>query len=333
MGGQGATYNDKAFPKRNSFTILHKMRKLSIFLLLFLCAVFSRAQTNIYHPFPDSNAVWTEFVGGSNSFCPGPPNPNPYIYEYNFSYFIEGDTLLNAINYHKLYQSGWTRGYCNAQGPSNNWLPLPKNYNGAFRQDTVAKKVFWFRPGNSQECLLLDFSLQVGDTVPDCPWGCSPLTVVSIDSIKIGTTYRKQWNLMPPASIIEGIGSTMGLLEPLCPFEYSGNLLCFAQNNIPYYPDTATSCAILTSLVEENKTIELSVAPNPFSQQTTIRSSKDLTHASIYLLSILGDIQLFMSDVSGREIMLQRGSLSRGIYFLKIVAEGKQVTIKKMIVE
>jgi hypothetical protein len=143
---------------------------------------------------------------------------------------------------------------------------LAPAYRGAYRQNIPQKEVYFVEPFTNQECLLYDFKLGVGDTVTGCYNPGSCIIVSSVDSVLIGSNYRKRINLAtnPPYSLIEGIGSTAGLLEPLCPFEYIANLICFSQNGQTLYPDTVTDC-ILTTQIPEIPEVEIaSVHPNPF---------------------------------------------------------------------
>src|SRR5205809_695310 len=68
------------------------MNKFILFFLL--CFYFQSAfpQTNVYHPFPDSAAVWNVIILGDNQ-C---------ITCYNHSYWISGDTSINGNTYHKI---------------------------------------------------------------------------------------------------------------------------------------------------------------------------------------------------------------------------------------
>src|SRR5688572_13337561 len=161
-------------------------------LLLVVCG--SQAQTNIYHPFPDSNAVWNVFASGCcTASCPGPIN-DPVIDDFTFSYFISGDTLVNGLTYHKLYKSGSHHQHCVLGTSVDNWNFYNNVPAGVFRQDTAAKQVYKLASFN-QECLLYDFNLNIGDTLKgDCMnWGSCAI-VTSIDSVLVGGNYRTRYN-------------------------------------------------------------------------------------------------------------------------------------------
>ena len=63
--------------------------KQTLIILLTLLILQVNAQTSVYHPFPDSNAIWNcsyliDCLQGCN-------------YEYgNFSLIIDGDTLISG---------------------------------------------------------------------------------------------------------------------------------------------------------------------------------------------------------------------------------------------
>jgi hypothetical protein len=153
------------------------MKKL-ILLFSFLLTLSAKAQTNVYHPFPDSNAVWTVGWGYSD---PGPPACSK---EAHFSYLIAGDTLINSIIYNKINSP-----YCDVIGGFCGVFPYcGNNYAGAIREDMIFKKIWFIPPGSNSEELLYDFNLNVGDTVHGTIInGCeNGRTIMSKDSILLG---------------------------------------------------------------------------------------------------------------------------------------------------
>lgn len=90
----------------------------------------------------------------------------------------------------------------------------------------------------SEEYLAYDFNLTVGDTVPNPAYyqesGLSDfdLIIQSIDSVLIHGTWRRRFQINSFPDIIEGVGSSSGLLNPLNYF-WSGaceiSLLCYLE--------------------------------------------------------------------------------------------------------
>src|SRR6185295_5120412 len=214
------------------------MKNILLFLF-FIITCSAKAQTSIYHPFPDSGAVWNVHYSRSDL-------PTCSAEDY-FSYFYTGDTAIGGFSYKKVTRSFvvTTGDYlCNCCAPST-------GYMGALRDDTSAHRIFFVRAGHSQESLLYDFNLTTGDTLPfDSICLCPTLfytVITSVDSVLIGTQYRKSFETSFGNWIIEGIGSTFGLLEVGCADIADGfgwSLGCVSGNGITLYPDSSRQCEI-----------------------------------------------------------------------------------------
>ncbi len=101
--------------------------KTILIILFFSIPVFGSSQN--YYSFPDSNAIWNHYfeIGESKSFN----NTTKY-----YSYGLMGDTIINSINYSKLYEF------------SDTVFTLSAEYLGGLREDTLRKvyytgKEFW----------------------------------------------------------------------------------------------------------------------------------------------------------------------------------------------
>lgn len=206
-------------------------RVLSHALLVALPSIFScslaSAQTSVYHPFPDSNAVWGMVSGCSDMIqqC-----SNSMYIQYNFA----GDTSIEGNTYKVVHEVvGQDPGGC--CGPPEDLGP------GFLRDDTAARKVYWRIPGMNADTLLFDFTLELGDTLGGL-YGNTGLcvgaviTVQSIDSVLVGVSFRKRINFSATdpcqqTSIIEGVGSTNGLTACYAtPNTFSILLMCFTVN-------------------------------------------------------------------------------------------------------
>jgi hypothetical protein len=304
------------------------MKKLLLLSITMLALNFSYGQTSVYHPFPDTNAIWNVTYSGYQAACA------------KYSYFLTTDTTVNSFTYKKIYQqksnyptNPWTSG-CDWCCPS----PAIIFYAGALREDIVAKKVYYLPVFASSDTLLYDFNLEVGDTVP-LGWNnwCSALQVGSIDSVLIGTSYRKRWNMADPnincvsttSSVIEGIGNTFGLLEHFNFFEQGGNLDCFSQNNQTLYPSySPNTVCTLVSGVEELPQVGFSVSPNPLSSQTTIQFERKLNNASLSLYNCYGQKVKEINNINDQTIILTRDKLTNGLYYAQLTQENYAVTIQ-----
>src|SRR5688572_4384490 len=138
--------------------------------LLFALSMFSaNAQTSVYHPFPDSSAMWrqTGYVNGFWCCCTG---FGPCLKEDDYEFFLQGDTSIGSIAYKKIYLTGLGVEHllyavsCSPGCSNSDYYYYNNEYAGSIRQDTALRKVYFMPPGHVQDTLLYDFDLQVGDT-------------------------------------------------------------------------------------------------------------------------------------------------------------------------
>src|SRR5437016_5667275 len=137
---------------------------MKIVLLLIIAAVMleAKAQTSVYHPFPDSNAVWC----GGRSQC-----WNNKVANKNSTYVLGKTVFINGHIYGqlKIYEQFYTN--CEGTFSCSCLNPPPWSIDSMtyyIRQDRALKKV-WLYTG-SQESILYDFNLHVGDTLNSNKW-------------------------------------------------------------------------------------------------------------------------------------------------------------------
>lgn len=300
-------------------------------LLLFSTVVtlYANGQTSVYHPFPDSAAMWNI---ESNKAC-GLYFDN---WAYLYSLTITGDTIINGINYHKLQvpiEVIISNGQCATFGTWTN----PGYYAGGIRQEILNKKVFFIPPTDTTEQLLYDFNMQVGDTVRGyIENSVFPDDIVqSIDSILVGSDYRKRWRINPyyNIDIIEGIGSTYGLIEQ-SPGNVSDNnvyiISCFSENGLTLYSTTTTSCQLITAVNAMDKPQNVvNVFPNPSNGALTVDFDQPINVCEIQLTDLLGNIILDLQTNNQKVFKIKY--LSNGTYILTVLYKDGSTINKKII--
>ena len=310
------------------------MKKLLLLIIIFW-SVSIKAQTNVYHPFPTSNAIWREFsyhdqFQSSSSSCSDYQNE------------IYGDTIVGSFTYHKImsYVKYYAFPYCGY--PPSMYTPSYFNYYiGAFREDTAIRKVYFLPLDSISDTLLYDFNLNIGDTLPTTYTNNdhndinSPVIniVTSIDSVLIGNEYHKRFEISalnwggyfgPYVYLIEGIGSSFGLLGWLRPdpeVPIGSNLLCFKQNGLTVFPDSSYQCDIVSSIDENEIKSEpiIQIFPNPFSESTTIEfENKNSENYSLEIYNNLGQKVRMISNIRNNKIIIERGNFNSGIYFFQL---------------
>ena len=300
------------------------MKKIILLFLIFN-ATFSFSQTSVYHEFPDSNAVWN--FDCVQWMCMPIGAGGQANVHFQYSVIINGDTTINGLTYDKLF-TPFIHEILNV----NCQMWMGPGYKGAVREDVSLKKVFYVPQSDTAEQLLYDFNMQVGDTVQG--YLRSYLqpgfdTVISIDSVLVGNTFRKRWyvNNSYFISIIEGIGSTYGLIEP-SPGTSTDfptyDLTCYRLFDATLYPDTLTNCDLITSLpsVEEGRNT-IHVYPNPSRGRLNIESD-DAGMEEIRLLDLSGrTIQIW--SAAGEQSFTIR-DLPDGMFILEIARRDDQTT-------
>lgn len=282
------------------------------------------AQTSTYHQFPDSNAVWNY---NYQLFCFSNGIANEF-----YSIEMSGDTVINNLNYQKLsipYLQSQSTGTCGG---------YPIGYKGAIREDIPAKKVYIVPPSSNTEELLYDFNLQVGDTVKGYLESFTGYDVVqSIDSVLVGNSYRKRWDVNNCYFIyfIEGVGSTYGLLEPSpsCVTDFADiSLSCFQENGRTLLPDTITSCNLITSIQEEKVQTDVRFYPNPFSGSSQIQISQNLINASLTISDLKGRMIKRIANINGDNYTFSASGLAEGIYLARIEEDGVVLSSTKIVI-
>ncbi|MHC1776387.1 MAG: T9SS type A sorting domain-containing protein [Lentimicrobium sp.] len=301
------------------------MKKL-LFFIAALSVLSAKSQTSVYHPFPDSNASWNIHMSQGMCFMGG-------WSDEDYSIMIFGDTIIDSQIYHKL-TTPWVEvvstGGCTQQNFSG--------YQGAIRQDIPGKKVFFVPPSASDEILLYDFNMEVGDTVRGyLQLFHAPTDVVAeIDSVLVGDTYRKRWSINPCYGIylIEGVGSTFGLLAPYpgCMTDMNDySLTCFNQDGLSVYPDLFSECLLITSINDADITGHtVHIFPNPSNGSFTVAFDRPDEITEIRISGITGNT-VFQKKTENLSTVTITG-IPAGTYILTIIDRESRSSNRKIII-
>lgn len=297
------------------------MKRIILFLSLTIAINISKGQN--YIPFPMDSTIWrVDFYANVGPGC--------YCY-LQYQYFTHGDTTINAKPYTKIMKTG--AYYCGC-GPVNQ-----NGYNGAIRQDTIGKKIYIIQPDSTVEKILYDFNQNVGDTIKsvltESLYASKDAIITSIDSILIGSVYHREFQIqgsgLNPIQFIEGIGSTLGLLEPLITFEFWGTLVCVANFGQTIYPDTVISCPFVTDVIKnDNINSVISIYPNPADDNIIIEIPASMNE-TIFIYNIMGQLLLQQPMQQAKE-EINISSLAAGVYFIK-VSSSDGIAVRKFIKE
>ncbi len=322
------------------------MKKLQLLIvgLMFTTTIF--AQMNF--PRPSDNPFWTELHGmiwscstsGPHGVCSG------YYCQCTTPIYYKTDTIINGTIYNRLY----SRGICNAVylGTPQNGCPFTFNYENPetifaiVRQDTINKIVYIW--DYNSEKVLYDFkNIIVGNDYPQTYNNISSdtLVVVSEDSILLNNRYHKKWDLgirqngsinsQGFVSIIEGVGSTFGIIATLSlPFENDDEMICFSLENNVIYPDSSFNCDKSVSINNPPKIQELKIFPNPVVDVITIQTDFSPSLKSVISIMTSTGQVIIQKEITKNEMKLNLASLPKGFYILQIKNDNI-ITIRKII--
>ncbi len=308
------------------------MKRIVLIILFLVCIFNTNAQTQVYHAFPDSNAVWCERWAWFDGTC-----DNNYD---RFIQLVRGDTSIGGHVYHKTFtfNGDFHSSLCGGTGFLNS-----TSIGIGYRQDIPNKRIYKCCP----DTLAYDFNLSLNDTLPGTFNYSSSNDrnyISSIDSVLMDNSYRKEYwiSIVGGHSIsdsnyvalIEGVGSTFGLFAPLIPnFESYSTLLNFTQSDtIPTYnPCGFMFYTGINETKSENNKITLS--PNPFTSQTTLSFGEQQTNTTVLITNLLGEEIKTIPHVHTQQLVIDKGEMKAGIYFVQTIDDAKRICNKKMVVE
>jgi hypothetical protein len=306
------------------------MKRLIILLCIASCSLKVSSQS--YHPVIEDDKVWLEsFYIGAN-IC---------YYESVYQLRFGGDTLINEFTYRKILSRSYSPvsagPYCPPFVLNQNWFELDYVF---MREDTTARKVYlWIVESNqsSQEILLYDFNLQVGDTIEPSSYltdGADNFIISSVEDVMLlNGEMRKKYNYGEGFSFyIEGVGGEYGLFQRF--FQGIGfwwQTMCVRQNGIDLY--SASYCNWLSLGTEEENFPEVSIYPNPSNGNFVLEigtSEFGNSNLQLNIFNAMGQ-QIFSEPIQSARNSIQLPPIS-GIYFWQLQNRSNTVKSGKILV-
>lgn len=292
--------------------------KTKLLLALLLANVFVLGQTN--ETLVDTTKLWSNLMQSSLA---GPP---PYIKITTFVRF-SGDTLIGSHHFKKVLET------------TDNIL-LNFTTSGFIRED-AEKKVYYRRIQDTNDRLLYDFDVEVGDTVNVNGYMPLQLKVEAIDSVLINDKYHKRFSLSGGFQIeqwIEGIGSLCGVLSSgayfLMGMKY--DLLCYYENDsLRYSNPEYAECYYNTVgiLNPEPNRIRVSLSPNPLTSPSLLKIECAQHNDFEFQIYSANGLNVKSIIIRGNHATLHRSDFAPGLYIYRLIAPGRGVVSGKFVVE
>ena len=88
----------------------------------------------------------------------------------------------------------------------------------------------------------------------------------------------------------------------------------------------------LNLLEQENNNSPLSIFPNPFSTQSTLRTAERLQNASLTIYNSVGQTVKCIDNLSGQTVLFQRDNSPSGLYFVRLTQDGNTISADKFVI-
>ena len=249
--------------------------------------------------------------------------------------YVNGtDTTDHGNTYHKIF-SRVHKSFISIDSSlppvTDVYASYSDTYFGAIRES--GKKIFMLT--NTAEQLIFDFNSSVGDSIPS---SAGNDIVVAIDSILLAGTYHKRYRTNDSTySVIEGVGSTRGLIPNFIDGSPNEMFFCFTHAPIVYSPDTTIPCTYIYPIgywlgadAINNEKSEITIFPLPAYDVLHISASGSGQH-QVTVFNSIGQ-RVWAGEMTGQaEIAV--ATWPRGLYYLEFAGGSPATIVKKILLE
>lgn len=286
------------------------MRPSTLLIIIALFATRTIAQQAMLDP----TVRWDE-TGGYAGIVNG---------HQTYSYFLDGDTLINGTTYYKVQRTGVDSMFMWQQSPFPPFEPVFQfvgtasmdDYMGALREDVTARKWYLVPVGWATELLFYDFDLVVGSTITGTFGNCpSDQQVDYMDQVMVDGQLRNRYHVLtsPNRYFIEGVGMNSGLFGNYCQAIESGHCMQVYHHGSDSL--VVDGCAQLVTGIRRNTGSDMQLSPNPAHDQVMVNGVTTTVGAA--LIDGSGRTCRTLQLRAGRNI-LALADLSTGPYLLRL---------------
>lgn len=249
-----------------------------------------------------------------------------YVDDHNINcsvtkYRIDGDTIINGLNYYKLIGShDHIRLLSN--GDTISFYKDRQSINFIREEEGIFYELF-----NQKDREIISFNLRMNQIYRSefCDH-----KIVDVDTTYINGAERKVFKTDTGIDIIEGVGTSLGLLTDLSSVGLSlSKLHCFSINQNSYEFSDKTSWPILgielpecvgsnTTKVNDENSIGVKIYPNPADDYFIIETDSEVINSQITILDLSGSVLHFAKLNKFVNKIYFDNKLSSGVYIVEI---------------
>lgn len=317
-------------------------------IFAFIFIFFNSLRSQTYNPFNIKNKEYSlsicHKVGG------GYGQYTQIQYDDRWYTICDDSVIINTKKYKTIYSKIHSYGNYSANNIYSGYYLY-----GYFRQDSILKRSYLLLPSWTTDSLILDYNLQVGDTVKRgfyyfntiqnsgignlINWKILKIQNKNIYGSTIRCFYTDTSNMGTASYFMEGLGHTWGLFlnsgtaETYCwPFERCSNI-----NSI----QTLSNCISLVNTLTDNENInsEIKIYPSPTNEYLNIEldlnSQVKITDpdSKIIILNVFGQtiFEDNLIDIADKKSIDTR-NFNNGIYYFILKNKNSTTYIKHFVV-
>ncbi len=237
---------------------------------------------------------------------------------YTHTFQVNGEEIINDITYYNI-----DGGYCK------------------FREENG--KVYGYEPGDGQEYLIYDFSLEIGEVV-DLTYNGNDCRLIHDTYVESMTVVNKSIQFIAGQdrrvlefedsgisidTWIEGVGSLFGFHPNGNGFDSNSELTCFTHQGIINYFNDYNECIILG--VEDFELSEVVLHPNPVTNTSTLQLPQE---GSIDLVKVYDMTGRLVKEIStdSDHVTIHGSEYTSGLYFYQLFSQGGFIATQRFIV-
>ena len=304
------------------------MKKSALIFLSLVITGICSAQEN--HTIPmESTSAWRLWHGMWDGTGGG-------LISYDGRVFVAGDTTIKNLVYTKLSNSG-IRTYSYQGHNSTSHFSDP--HYALIRSDSTCTYLLF----DNEEVLLYDFSLQVGDTLPETFINGNTVIVSSIDTVIVNGKSLRRFNIYEPNNnslisnwYIEGIGHEYGLIEPMfLMMDNATGFECYAEDGVAIFPE-GSNCDLTVAVIKVMKPeTALCIYPNPSQGLITLTYPSNTTkEVEIQIRGARGEVitsTKWTVHAGQNERNFNLNSVKPGL-FVAIVLDDREISARKLFI-